>query len=542
MDLASVIEYPKDNDGNFAFPRIAPGTFIGENTLVAGSVWIDLAAVRHGGSIRGDAINPQSIYFSDGPKNYPYSILIGKGCAIDDGVSIHPTEDRNHPCILGKFVLVGHNSVIHGKYIGDLSVAFIGSTTSEATVMGAECLVDAGQTLPIGKKLGDQTLWLVRDEARAVAAETYQLDRAKSSLLTNVREAAGAVIAYSRMWEAEPEGEKYRKSKINLSKLLYTFDALEEVIERNPQINSINPDLIKRLSDNIQILNELKKGNPQEVDKAQVNKDLKTLFNEIKNLSINEGIDVKNSKHRFNVDGSPIDYKYDYVELSNMVHFLKQAAEVGISNLHKINEFGKDSGIAGPWAYYGLDHYNMYHKSSAEAEIDKTPEECVKILSLQANMVRYFVQPQTRLYTDIISLMPETQETKNFIDLMSVLKKIGLGEQIDDINAAGTLIKNSKSIFDDLLRIENGQANYKDAIKKCEEVASNNGRFPPVNGGANDIFTFEQVVQTIKNNFEQNFPALKLGPEILPTNPKNLSELSLKISPARTNGWVTSVA
>jgi carbonic anhydrase/acetyltransferase-like protein (isoleucine patch superfamily) len=69
-------------------------------------------------------------------------IEIGEGTNIQDGCIGH--LDRDKPLIVGRRVIVGHKSVLHGCTIGDNCLIGMGSVILSGAVIGENSLIGAG--------------------------------------------------------------------------------------------------------------------------------------------------------------------------------------------------------------------------------------------------------------------------------------------------------------------------------------------------------------------------------------------------------------
>jgi carbonic anhydrase/acetyltransferase-like protein (isoleucine patch superfamily) len=105
-------------------PRVAPGAFIAESALVIGDVQIGRDAyIGHGVILRGDY----------------GKIIVGEGTAVEEGVIVHARP--NDRTIFGKFVTVGHGSMIHNAQIKDYAVIGMRSTISDFSVVGEWAII-----------------------------------------------------------------------------------------------------------------------------------------------------------------------------------------------------------------------------------------------------------------------------------------------------------------------------------------------------------------------------------------------------------------
>lgn len=108
--------------------------FIHKAAYVAGDVTLgDGAGIWCGACIRGD-IAP---------------VMIGKNTNVQDNATIHVGKDA--PAVLGDYVTVGHNAVVHGARVGNGTLIGMGSIVLDGAEIGEGCLIGAGTLIP-GKK------------------------------------------------------------------------------------------------------------------------------------------------------------------------------------------------------------------------------------------------------------------------------------------------------------------------------------------------------------------------------------------------------
>ncbi|MBW2575357.1 MAG: gamma carbonic anhydrase family protein [Deltaproteobacteria bacterium] len=149
-------------------PKIGKNVFIAPTATIIGNVEIkDGASIWYGTVLRGDMA----------------PITVGKSTNIQDNCTIHTDFDK--PTIIGDYVTVGHNAVVHGCIIENycliginavvLSNAFIktgsvvaaGSVVKHGQVVGPYHLV-AGTPASIKKELSESEM-----EKRKNTAEHY---------------------------------------------------------------------------------------------------------------------------------------------------------------------------------------------------------------------------------------------------------------------------------------------------------------------------------------------------------------------------------
>ncbi|HIC86704.1 MAG TPA: gamma carbonic anhydrase family protein [Aquificae bacterium] len=118
------------------FPKIGKNVFIAENAYVIGDVVLeDDVSVWFGASVRGDV-------------NY---IKVGKGTSIQDNVTIHVTY-KTHPTIIGNYVTIGHNAVLHGCTVEDGCLIGIGAIILDGALIREGSIVAAGSLVPPNKE------------------------------------------------------------------------------------------------------------------------------------------------------------------------------------------------------------------------------------------------------------------------------------------------------------------------------------------------------------------------------------------------------
>jgi len=108
-------------------PTVGKNTYVSELASVIGDVVIgDNCYIGHGAIVRGDYGR----------------IEIGDGTAVEEGVIIHaPPGAVNR---IGIRVTLGHNAVIHGKFIGDGAVIGMGAVLSILSDVGTGAIVAEG--------------------------------------------------------------------------------------------------------------------------------------------------------------------------------------------------------------------------------------------------------------------------------------------------------------------------------------------------------------------------------------------------------------
>src|SRR6266849_3459705 len=112
----------------------------GKRPQIAGSAWIDPAAVIIGDVVIGEdsSVWPCSVIRGD-----VHYIRIGARTNIQDGSVLHVMRDE-YPLILGDDVTVGHAVTLHGCKIESRCLIGMGSIILNGVTIGAGSIVAAG--------------------------------------------------------------------------------------------------------------------------------------------------------------------------------------------------------------------------------------------------------------------------------------------------------------------------------------------------------------------------------------------------------------
>lgn len=83
-------------------------------------------------------------------------IVVGEHSNIQENCTIHCSE--GNPTIIGDYVTVGHNAILHGCQIGDNTIVGMGSIIMDGTRIGKNCLIGAGSLIASGKEFPEGSL------------------------------------------------------------------------------------------------------------------------------------------------------------------------------------------------------------------------------------------------------------------------------------------------------------------------------------------------------------------------------------------------
>ena len=122
-------------------PKISPDTYVSPRATLIGDV-----EVGEGSSIWENAVLRGDIG----------RIRVGRRSSIQDNCTIH--TDAGGQCVIGDFVTVGHNAVIHGSTVHDYVIVGMNSTLLEGSEVGPNSIVAAGSVILEGEKTPPRVL------------------------------------------------------------------------------------------------------------------------------------------------------------------------------------------------------------------------------------------------------------------------------------------------------------------------------------------------------------------------------------------------
>ena len=114
-------------------PTLGPGVYIASTAVVLGDVTLGAySSVWYNAVLRGD-IN---------------RIVLGEYSNIQDNSVVHLADD--FPCIIGRYVTVGHSAIVHACTIEDECLIGMGATVLDGAIIGAQSIVGANALVTQG--------------------------------------------------------------------------------------------------------------------------------------------------------------------------------------------------------------------------------------------------------------------------------------------------------------------------------------------------------------------------------------------------------
>jgi len=114
-------------------PVVGPGVYIAKTAVVLGDVTLGAhSSVWYNAVLRGD-IN---------------HIVVGDYSNIQDNAVLHLSDD--YPCLIGRYVKVGHSAIVHACTVEDECLIGMGATVLDGAVIGTQSIVGANALVTQG--------------------------------------------------------------------------------------------------------------------------------------------------------------------------------------------------------------------------------------------------------------------------------------------------------------------------------------------------------------------------------------------------------
>lgn len=124
-------------------PDIDASVFVHESAVITGDVVLKShASIWCNAVLRGDT----------------GEIIIGAYSNIQDNCTVH--NSTGIPVVVGEYVTVGHNAVLHSCTVGDRSLIGMGAIILDRAIIGCNCLIGAGALVTPGQVIPDNSLVL----------------------------------------------------------------------------------------------------------------------------------------------------------------------------------------------------------------------------------------------------------------------------------------------------------------------------------------------------------------------------------------------
>ena len=122
-------------------PQIDPTAMISPTAAVVGDVEI------------GEGVN---VWFNAVIRGDMAKIKIGKFTNVQDNATVHVMDDQ--ATVIGDYVTIGHNAVVHCSKIGDNSLIGMGAILLGYTQIGENCVIGAGTLVTQHHKIPPNSL------------------------------------------------------------------------------------------------------------------------------------------------------------------------------------------------------------------------------------------------------------------------------------------------------------------------------------------------------------------------------------------------
>ena len=159
-------------------PKLDASVFVSPTSCVAGDVTIG---------------RDSSVWFSAVVRGDLQPIRIGRATNIQDNATVHVMGDC--PMTIGNHVTIGHNAIVHSKYIGSNTLIGLGAILLGYTEIGENCIIGAGALLTQHKKIPDNSI-VYGNPAKIVRA-------LRDDEIEALRESADAHADLAKKYKAE---------------------------------------------------------------------------------------------------------------------------------------------------------------------------------------------------------------------------------------------------------------------------------------------------------------------------------------------------
>lgn len=173
------------NDRLFPHKGVWP-TFDGQVFVAPGAKVIGDVTIGHG----------SGVWFNTVIRGDDTYIRIGRHTNIQDGSVIH-VQWSTHPTVVGDYVTVGHNVILHGCTVGDHcligmgAIVLTGAEIGEGSIIGAGAIVTEGKKIPPGSLVVGAPGRVIRAVTDQEAAAIRESARHYHEKISNYRELMG---------------------------------------------------------------------------------------------------------------------------------------------------------------------------------------------------------------------------------------------------------------------------------------------------------------------------------------------------------------
>jgi len=153
------------NDDDYNEPVVDESAYIHPSAVIIGNVKLGKnVSIWPGAVLRGDIS----------------AIEIGEASNVQDNAVFHTTA--SYPAILGKYVTVGHNAVVHGAIIEDYVIVGMNATVLEGSVVGTGSIIGANALVKAGDRIPPYSL-VVGVPGKVKKTDPFMKKRAKENAM-----------------------------------------------------------------------------------------------------------------------------------------------------------------------------------------------------------------------------------------------------------------------------------------------------------------------------------------------------------------------
>ena len=144
-------------------PTLGQRVYIARGAIVEGDVTLgDFSSIWHNAVLRGD-IN---------------RIVVGHYSNVQDNSVLHLADE--YPCIVGDYVTIGHNAIVHACTIGNQTLVGMGAIIMDGVVIGEQSIIGAGALVTQGQQIPAGSMVLGSPAVVARMLSAAEKERLKS--------------------------------------------------------------------------------------------------------------------------------------------------------------------------------------------------------------------------------------------------------------------------------------------------------------------------------------------------------------------------
>jgi carbonic anhydrase/acetyltransferase-like protein (isoleucine patch superfamily) len=130
-------------------------SYLGYSPVVPKSCYVDISAQIIGQVELGEH---SSVWMNAVLRGDVHSIRVGANSNVQDCAVLHGMRDK-HPVVVGDWVTIGHNAIVHGCVIEDACLIGMGAVVLNGARIGEGSIIGAGAVITENTVVPANSLW-----------------------------------------------------------------------------------------------------------------------------------------------------------------------------------------------------------------------------------------------------------------------------------------------------------------------------------------------------------------------------------------------